>query len=312
MSECRSRQAVDGGARVLGIGEILWDLFPDGSRLGGAPFNVTANLRRLGHPATFATAVGDDPLGREAVASVRHLGVGTELIAAADILPTGTVVVALGADGSPSFDIVTPAAYEALVLDREAIEAVVAWAPRALVFGTLAQRFRAVRETTRRLVEAINFEERLYDVNLRDGCWSAELVRELLPLATIVKLNAEEARAVAAILDCPATPEAIGERLARDHGTRATCVTNGGEGASLWLDGSLHTVAGLPVAVVDAVGAGDAFAAGLLHGLLEGEDGPSVLDFANRLGALVASRPGALPHWRPDEIGADGGQRSSR
>jgi fructokinase len=109
------------GARILGIGELLWDLFPDGPRLGGAPFNVIADLRRLGHTAGFVTAVGDDELGRRALAAADALGVDVTFVSVALDLPTGTAGVTLDASTGHRFDIRSPAAYESIVDDDELV-----------------------------------------------------------------------------------------------------------------------------------------------------------------------------------------------
>jgi fructokinase len=284
------------------VGELLWDLLPDGARLGGAPFNATANLRRLGHDVRFATAVGADELGRRAREAAVDLGVGASWIKETERAPTGTVDVELDEDGSPRFAIRSPAAYEELALDDADIAAITAWGPGAMVFGTLAQRFPAVSSSARRVIEAAPVSERLYDVNLRDGCWDDELVLQLLPLATVVKVNADEAAILGRLTDTPDGWRALGETLAMRYGTRALCVTRGPDGAALWLEGAAFEVAGIPTHVVDAVGAGDAFAAGLLDGLLRGRPPAKVLERANRLGALVASRSGALPEWSVDEL----------
>ena len=287
--------------KVLGIGELLWDLFPDGRRLGGAPFNVTANLRRLGHPAAFVTVVGDDVLGREAIRGATELDIDTDFIGISAERPTGTVTVVPDDRLGHRFEIGSPAAYESMDAVADAERRIDTWGPGALVFGTLAQRFPSTLELTR-WVAAAGPVERLYDVNLRDGTWSPGLVSQLVPLATIVKVNEDEARTLAGIIGCAYETGSLGERLAKDHHIGALCVTRGAAGAEMWADGELTAVDGIPVEVADTVGAGDAFAAGLLHGFLTGMPPADLLAFANRLGALVASRPGALPAWRPDEV----------
>jgi fructokinase len=293
---------LEASSRVIGIGELLWDLFPDGPRLGGAPFNVVANLRRLGHDAAFVTAVGDDDLGRDALASADELGVDATFVAVSLDLPTGTVRVTPDPVADHRFEIGSPAAYES-VGDVEALAArIEAWGPDALVFGTLAQRFEGVRALTGRIAAMGRVTHRLYDVNLRDGCWSPGLVLDRLPLATIVKANETEAATLASIVGCGVDPGDLGARLAADHGVRMLCVSRGAAGAALWVDGSVLSVPGTPVEVADTVGAGDAFAAGLLHGVLTGLPPHHALAFADRLGAHVASRPGALPDWRVDEV----------
>jgi fructokinase len=289
-------------SRVMGIGELLWDVFPDGPRLGGAPFNVTANLRRLGHPATFVTAVGDDELGERARTAAVDMGIDPAFIATSRELPTGTVVVVPDDAGGHRFEVVTPVAYESITGSDRVLERMEAWAPDAIVFGTLAQRFSGTRDLTGRVAADLGPRECLYDVNLRDGCWTPELVLDLLPLATVVKADDAEAAMLASLLGCDRTAAGIGERLAPGSGVHTVCVTRGPDGADMWSNGTMSTVAGIPVAVADTVGAGDAFAAALVHGILVDLPATESLAFANRLGALVASRPGALPSWSVDEV----------
>ena len=290
-------------SRILGIGELLWDLFRDGRRLGGAPFNVVANLRRLGHPAAFVSAVGDDELGRAAVAAAHALDVDATFISVSPDLPTGTVEVIPDPVEGHRFAIGSPAAYESIG-DGEALVAGIAdWRPDALVYGTLAQRFAGVRELTGYVCLEVAPGHRLYDLNLRDGTWSPGLVLDLVGLATIVKGNVDEARILGELLGCDPDAATLGRRLAERYGIEAVCVTNGQDGAALWADGTLAEVDGIRVDVADTVGAGDAFAAALLHAMLVGQRPAEALAFANRLGALVASRPGALPPWRTGEIG---------
>lgn len=291
------------GGRVLGIGELLWDLFPDGPRLGGAPFNVVADLRRLGHAAAFVSAVGDDELGRAALAASDDLRVEATFIRVASELPTGTVAVTPDPVEGHRFTIGSPAAYESIGDGDALIAPLTAWRPDALVYGTLAQRSAGVRALTHRVATQIRPAHRLYDMNLRDGCWTGDLVLDLLGDATIVKVNEHEADVLLELVGAAtATPRGLATALRSRYGVERLCITRGAAGATLLVDGGESAVEGIPVDVVDTVGAGDAFAAGLLHGLLRGETPAEALAFANRLGALVASRPGALPTWRADEL----------
>jgi len=291
--------------RVLGIGELLWDLFPDGPRLGGAPFNVVASMRRLSHPAAFVTAVGDDELGRSAVAAVDELGVDTTFISVAPDLPTGTVAVTPDPVEGHRFTIGSPAAYESIGDADTLVTRLLDLVPEALVYGTLAQRSPAVRELTHRVATEIRPVNRLYDVNLRDGSWTGDLVLDLLRDATVVKLNGDEAVVLAGLLGSAATGRALAAALAARYGIERLCITRGAAGATLLVGGDEYMVEGIEVDVADTVGAGDAFAAGLLHGLLTDMPPDETLRFANRLGALVASRAGALPVWSATEL-ADG------
>ena len=297
----------DPAGTVVGIGELLWDLLPGGPRLGGAPFNVVAHLARFGCRTVYVSAVGRDDRGREAAAGVARLGVATTHLQVND-LPTGVVRVRLDAQGVPDYQIVSPAAYEVLgPLDAESLASV--GDVDLLVFGTLAQRFAGTREATRQLAQAARDAPRLYDVNLRTGCWDAGLVERLLDIATVVKLNDDERRVLAGVLGLPASPtERFARALAERYGLRGVCVTHGPAGATLLLDGACGEAPSPPVEVVDTVGAGDAFAAALGYGLIHRWDVTEILSVATRLGALVASREGATPGWELAEIGLGGPQ----
>jgi fructokinase len=289
-------------ARALGVGELLWDLLPDGPRLGGAPFNTIAHLRRLGMAAAYVTAVGRDDLGRRAREALDRLGVDGSLIQTADA-PTGVARVKVDDRGEPAFEIVSPAAYEQLQpLSANALARL--GDTDVLVFGTLAQRFEGMLGTTRALAGIAPQALRIFDVNLRPDCWNPGLVEELLSLAVVAKMNAAERDVLAAELELPAAPT---ERFARLLGDRfelrGVCVTFGPDGAGLLLDGDYREAAAIPVEVVDTIGAGDAFTAGLTAAIIASGPASEVLDLASRLAAVVASRHGAIPSWELSEVG---------
>lgn len=286
---------------VLGVGELLWDLLPGGPRLGGAPFNAIVHLRRFGCEATYLSAVGRDELGQRAIAEAARLGIATGHIAVND-QPTGVVRVELDGQGVPEYEIVSPAAYEAL--EPSPADLAIGGGVELVVFGTLAQRFTGVRAVTERIVDAHRHVPRLYDVNLRRGCWGAPLVERLLELATVVKLNEDEQATLAVALGLPAAPiERFARAACARYGLRAVCVTRGASGAALLLDDVYREAPAPRVDVVDTVGAGDAFAAALGYGLIRSWTVSEILSVATRLGAFVASRPGATPAWDPVEIG---------
>src|ERR1019366_5344062 len=253
---------------VLSIGEILWDVFPDSARLGGAPFNFAVHAHRLGHRVIFLSAVADDERGRAA------LGRAAE--------------VRLDAEGHPDFTIHRPAAYDCLTLDERQLARLAELRPDWIYFGTLYPMEGHAREVLRSVMDAVPAARRFYDVNLRRSCYTPELVRELLALAAAVKLNDDEAELFPDLGAAPSVAIARGEKgcLVRIGNDRAECP-------------------GCPVKVADTVGAGDAFAAAFLHGLAAGWSAARTGNFANRLGALVASRAGALPAWSPAELGME-------
>ncbi len=308
-----------GRSGALGIGELLWDLLPVGPRLGGAPFNVAAHLARMGHRVGFLTAVGDDDLGREAIARARGLGVATDLVQVVRDVPTGTAGVHLDDTGQPTFDIHAPAAHERIRIGAEVLAAIAAAAPAAIVFGTLAQQAPAVRTITREILAANADAMRVYDVNLREGCWTAALVDELLREASAIKLNDDEVTTLAGVLGIDlggtagagvrgapgaerARASVFAEAVAERYGVAVSCVTHGAAGATVRTPEGGASVPGIPVVVADTVGAGDAFTAGFVGRLLDGDSPATALRFANALAALVASREGAIPAWETSEV----------
>ena len=290
---------------VLGIGEILWDLLPDGPRVGGAPFNVVAHLHRLGHEAALLTAVGDDDLGHRAMAAMTEAGISTALVRMSS-RPTGTAGVELDAGGHAAFVIHSPAAYERATLGEPALARIRRTPPSAVVFGTLAQRAPAVRAATRAVLEAGPTALRVYDVNLRDGTWTVPLVEELLGDASVLKLNDGEVRVLAPLLGFPAGELEFAGAAAARFGLDVVCVTRGGNGAMLWAGGVVTEAAGARIRVADTIGAGDAFTAGLVDGLVCGRPPGEILATANALGAYVATRAGAIPAWTREDLVALG------
>lgn len=274
---------------IASVGEILWDVFPDGREdLGGAPFNFAYHAMRLGHRVHFVSAVGDDDRGRRALAEARRLGIETSFIRTTAAAETGRVEVTLDAARQPSFRLLRPCAYDHLELDAHELDRLAALNPEWISFGTLAFVIPAALATLRKLLDACPGARRFYDVNLRPGNWTAELVAELLPLADAVKLNESEAETLGPLVAAKATR------------ADTICITRAERGCTI----NGIDVPGYRVEVADAVGAGDAFSAAYLHGLSLGWPPSAIGDFANRVGALVASRRGGTPAWSPDEARA--------
>jgi fructokinase len=288
--------------RILAVGEILWDIFSDSTRLGGAPLNFAAHASRLGHEAVILSAVGNDALGERARSEIEALGLNSRLVQTTDRFPTGAASVQLGPGGQPAFRIHRPAAYDAVELSASHLDWLAGWAPGWLYYGTLLFTTGQARETLRRLIRGLPQARRFYDVNLRPESYSPELVAELLSLANVVKLNEMEVDAVAAIADLPRSSIAdFCQAGAARYGWDTACVTLGARGCALWSGGEYMEAPGHSVEVADTVGAGDGFAAALLHGLARRDKLGEITKFANRVGAIIASRPGAIPDWNPRE-----------
>ncbi|HEX6070666.1 MAG TPA: PfkB family carbohydrate kinase [Longimicrobiaceae bacterium] len=294
---------------MLCIGELLWDSLPAGLFPGGAPFNVAGHLHALGVPVAVISRVGRDRLGTEAIARLSHLGIDPNLVQVDDTLPTGFVSVVVAEGGIPSYEIEQPAAWDGIELAAGVRER--AAEARAIVFGSLAQRSRGSRDTIRRLWQADALQ--VFDVNLRPPFEDREIVRESLTAADMVKLNEGELGRLAGWFGLPANPRRAAEALGERFGCATVCVTRGAEGATLLREGRWTEHAGFAVEVRDTVGAGDAFLAALLAGLLSGRDDEALLRAANLLGAYVASRDGAIPpHDRAAIAGIQASESTGR
>ena len=175
--------------RIVGIGEILWDVFENEEHLGGAVYNFAAHTAQLGHAIDYVTAVGNDERGRRALQRSRELGLSTRYIGRVDEASTGVVTVTLDGGGQPSYVIHRPAAYDFANLTPQELDAIAASHPDWICYGTLYQLHPGARELTRRLLAATPGAPRFYDVNLRRDSYTPELVEALLLSASVVKLN---------------------------------------------------------------------------------------------------------------------------
>jgi fructokinase len=291
--------------RLVSVGEILWDVIGDKEHLGGALLNFSVHAARLGHEVSLVSAVGTDKRGDRALEAASALGLSTALIQRSGEWPTGIVTVTVSPDGQPTFVIHRPAAYDSIRLDGSALARLALRNPDWICYGTLLSMYPCGRNLLFETMEAIPKARRFYDVNLRQNCFTPELVLELLRRANVVKLNDSEARALSAMFGRGSRTL---EEFCRDNAARleweAVCVTLGEQGCALLTGDQYAEIPGYPVQVADAVGAGDAFAAAFLHGLDSGWPAAEIGDFANRLGALVASRPSGVAPWSLDEVRA--------
>jgi fructokinase len=285
--------------RVLSFGEILFDIIEGKHYLGGAPLNFAGHMAQLGAETFIYSAVGHDELGKQALKEIAALGVKTNLIQVKEKLPTGTVPVVFR-NGQPDYTILENVAYDDVVYPEG--DQSQAKAPfDILYFGSLIQRNQVSRETLRKLVERKTFKHIFYDVNLRKDCFTEELIRQSLRLCSIFKLNDEEVTVLSTMLfgeDLGA--EIFAQRLSQDFDIEVVVITAGGEGCYLFEGGQFHFIEGYPVAVVDTVGAGDAFSAAFVYHYYRNQNALKAAALGNKLGAFVASSRGPLPAYTED------------
>jgi len=286
---------------VIVLGEVLWDLFDHARRLGGAPLNFGVHARRLGHEVSLISAVGNDELGDQARGMIAALDLDTRFLQTTPLFPTGTASVHACTDGRIQFTIHRPAGYDAVELSARTIELLKQDAPAWCYFGTLFASTPQGKEVLDRLLAALPGAAKFYDLNLRPGSDSEQLVQELLQRADVVKLNEEELHRVHNFTGLPLNVPEFCRAGSERYNWRAVGVTLGERGCAILADGQYVESVGHPVDVVDTVGAGDAFAAAFMHGLSLNWPATEIASFANRVGALVASRHGAIPDWTLEE-----------
>jgi fructokinase len=292
---------------IVGLGELLWDLLPEGKKPGGAPANFAYHARALGDEGLPVTRIGADPLGEELRVRLAALGLPGSYAQVDPQAPTGTVHVALDSRGVPTFTITPDVAWDRLAWDPPL--AALAARVDAVCFGSLAQRSTVSRATIRAFLSATRPGcLRVFDVNLRQSWWSPEILRDSLGCSSIVKLNETELPVVLQALGLAATgPGGLekGCRALREaFGLALVCLTLGAEGSLLCTAAETLRSPGVKVRVADTVGAGDAFTAVLCHHWLRGSPLARTAEAANRYGAWVATQAGPTPAVPADIAGA--------
>jgi fructokinase len=286
--------------RVVAVGEVLWDLLPSEKQLGGAPANFACHVHALGADTRLVTRVGADPLGREAVERLRLLGLPTESVGVDPEAPTGTVNVEVRSDGQPHFTIREAIAWDRLTADEGALD--FAAEADAVCFGSLAQRDPRSRRAIRTLVGSTRPGAwRVFDANLRPPFVVPEVLEASLGLSNVLKLNEQELPALAGMLGLPGDPDGQMAELARRYGLALVALTRGAAGSLSLARGQWSDHGGLPAEVCDTVGAGDAFTATVLVGLLSGWPLDRINQAANEVAAFVCTQPGATPAL-PEDI----------
>ncbi len=281
-------------AEILAAGEVLWDMLPTGRALGGAPCNFVFHCKQLGHQAAIISRVGADDLGRDARAELKAAGLDDTLIQDDPVHPTGTVDVTLS-DGQPSYVIREGVAWDHLACPPEA-EAALAHA-LVFCFGTLMQRHEASRAAVQHLARlAAQQMIVVCDINLRQHYHSPEVIESSLALSQWAKLNDEELEVLRTTFGLRGGTDA--ERVAslrKRFNLELVALTRGARGCYVQTDDDDVTLAGERVEVIDTVGAGDAFTAGLVCGVLEGMEVADAARLANRLAGRVAASRGGMP-----------------
>jgi fructokinase len=280
---------------TVGLGELLWDIFPAGRQLGGAPANFAYMTNLLGDEGIVASRVGNDELGEQAKRRLEHLGLGTASIQLDPTYRTGVVQVEVDLKGQPTFQIAEPVAWDAF--EWTPAWQALAQKTDAVCFGSLAQRSPQSRQTIFSFLKTIRPETtRVFDVNLRQSFYSPQVLADSAKHADIIKLNNDELPAVVQLLGFPFhDEESAAEWLRHTFHIKLVCITRGSAGSLLVSGYAKHEHPGIPVHVADTVGSGDAFTAALVYHYLRGDSLAAMNEAANRMGSWVAGQAGATP-----------------
>jgi fructokinase len=283
---------------IVCFGEILWDLLPTGKIAGGAPMNVAFHAKTFGLNAGLISRVGADELGQELTAFLRERDISTRFVQVDQTFPTGIVHVALDTNGSPSYEIVQPVAWDYINSDEETKKVV--RNADAIVFGSLVCRTNRTKNTLLELLELAPL--RVFDVNLRPPFFSRELIEELLPKANVVKMNDVELQIIADWHGIDGRDTQKMDFLKNHYGIDTLIVTMGADGARVQNQQGQFFQTGFNVKVQDTIGSGDAFLGAFLSKFLKHSSPLECLETACAAGAFVATKHGATPDYSPSEI----------
>lgn len=285
---------------IVGLGEVLWDLFPDRRRPGGAPANMAYHAHVLGHRGVVASRVGRDALGTELRDLLDRRGVDTDYVQVDNEHDTGTVRVEF-VEGEPTYTIVENVAWDYLAVTAALKE--LAAELDAVCFSTLSQRSPVARTTIRHILDLVKPSiPRVLDVNLRPPFFDADVLGASFRRANVVKMNRAERDVVQELFEV----DDVSQWLFDEHDIALICLTKGADGSEL-ITPDEHVAQAAPEADIsggDAVGVGDSFLAVICHHLLEGTSLDAMLTAANRYSAYVVTQRGGMPPVDDDLLDA--------
>lgn len=280
---------------VVGMGEALWDVLPEGKKIGGAPANFAYHVSQFGLPGYVVSAVGDDALGKEIVENFTSKGLN-QLIAEVPY-PTGTVQVEIDQAGIPQYDIKENVAWDNIPY-TDSLEAL-AKRTKAVCFGSLAQRNVVSRETINHFLDAMPQSDDslvVFDVNLRQGFYNKEILCNSMSRCNILKINDEELETVSRMFGYPGID--LQDKcwiLLGKYNLKMLILTCGINGSYVFTPGNVSFQPTPKVEVADTVGAGDSFTAAFISSILKGRSVQEAHSRAVRTSAYVCTKKGAMP-----------------
>jgi fructokinase len=280
--------------KIAGLGEALWDAFPEGEKFGGAPANFACHCRSLGADAFMVSSLGCDTRGQKARAFLNEHGVDTSCLVEDPEHETGVVLVTLDADGKPDYEIKQNVAWDHIPW-TDAMAHVAAQLD-AVCFGSLAQRNDVSRATIARFLGATPSDcLRVFDVNLRQTYYDDAILQASLTMASALKLSDEELPVVAQLVGADGDDAEKVDVIMKAFDLRLVVLTLGSEGALMVTPDDSSFATPPAISVVNTVGAGDALTAAAITGFLRGLPLDVINSKANQLAGYVCTQDGAVP-----------------
>ena len=287
------------GKFVIGIGEALWDMLPEGKKLGGAPANFAYHACQFGLEGMAVSAIGQDSLGEEIVEALEahHLPYHLDRVE----YPTGTVQVTLDQQGVPQYEIKTDVAWDNIPYTKEL--AALAADCKAVCFGSLAQRNAVSRESIGLFLQAVPEDcLKVFDINLRQDFYNREVLEESFRRCDILKINDEELVVISRMFELPGLSlEEKCRSLIKTYNLQMLILTCGVNGSYVFYEGGMSFLDTPKVTVADTVGAGDSFTGAFVGSLLNGKTVPDAHETAVKVSAYVCTQSGAMPEV-PDTL----------
>lgn len=280
---------------VVGLGEVLWDILPEGKQIGGAPGNFAYHASKFGLDAWAVSAIGDDKLGKEAIGVLKDKGLSYILEEVE--YPTGTVLCTLSVGGVPTYEIKEGVAWDNIPFSKRIEE--LAKKTRAVSFGSLAQRSIVSRDTIRKFLDAVPQDDErfiVFDINLRQNFYTLDTIMESMERCNIMKINDEELVLISRMFGYPGID--LKDKcwlLLGKYNLKILVLTCGVNGSYVFTPGHMSFLPTPEVKVCDTIGAGDAFSAAFISSLLKGCSIKEAHHNAINVSAYVCTQPGAMP-----------------
>jgi len=281
---------------TLLYGLILYDIIEGKRFIGGPAINIALHMAFYGDQPTLVSCIGNDSLGDAAKKMLVDNHVSTDFIKIDNIHDTGTVPVFLDEKGNPTFEIIQSVAYDFITLTDKQLEELSRTSFDILYFGTVVQRTATSAGSLRKILNSVSYKSIFFDINLREGHFTKEVIEFSLLHTDIFKLNDQEILWVGTIFGLETRDEQkIVDWVFKQFPARIILLTRGENGASVYTPGARNDIDGIKVKVKDTVGSGDAFSAGFIMEYIKNGDLMAAAQKGNELGAYVAARSGAVP-----------------